>query len=75
MKPFPKFLVCMTGLLCISWFTHAQKILKDISNRVKQKTEQRANQKIDQGIDKGLDKVDNAAKDATKKKDTTAPTN
>jgi len=74
MKPFPKFLVYITGLLCISCFTHAQ-ILKDINNRLKQKTEQRANQKIDQGIDKGLDKVDNAAKDATKKKDTTGTTN
>ncbi len=73
MKPFPKFLVCMAGCLYISCFTHAQ-ILKDISNRLKQKTEQRANQKIDQGIDKGLDKVDNAAKDATKKKDSTAGT-
>lgn len=70
MKPFPKLLMCMTGSLCLSYFTHAQ-ILKDISNRIKQKSEQRANQKIDQGIDKGLDKVDGAAKDATKKKDTT----
>ena len=69
MKPSPKLLLCITGLLCFSCFTHAQ-ILKDISNRVKQKTEQRANQKIDQTIDKGLDQVDKSAKDATKKKDT-----
>src|SRR5678810_40001 len=69
MKPSPKLLLCIAGSLCISCFTHAQ-ILKDISNRIKQKSEQRANQKIDQGIDKGLDKVDGAAKDATKKKDT-----
>jgi OOP family OmpA-OmpF porin len=74
MRPFPKLLMCMTGSLCFSCFTHAQ-ILKDINNRLKQKTEQRANQKIDQGIDKGLDKVDNAAKDATKKKDSSATTN
>jgi len=71
MKPFPKLLLCMAVSLCFSFSAHAQ-ILKDISNRLKQKSEQRANQKIDQGIDKGLDKVDNAAKDATKKKDTTA---
>src|SRR6185436_9733821 len=69
MKPSPKLLLCITGSLCFSCFTHAQ-ILKDISNRVKQKTEQRANQKIDQTIDKGLDQVDKSAKDATKKKDT-----
>jgi len=74
MKPFPKLLLCTVGSFCLSCFTHAQ-ILKDISNRIKQKTEQRANQKIDQGIDKGLDQVDNAAKDATKKKDSTANTN
>jgi len=74
MKPFPKFLPCIAGLMCLSCLTHAQ-ILKDISNRIKQKSEQRANQKIDQGIDKGLDKVDGAAKDATKKKDTSATTN
>jgi outer membrane protein OmpA-like peptidoglycan-associated protein len=73
MKPFAKFLPCIAGLLCIACFTHAQ-ILKDISNRIKQKSEQRANQKIDKGIDKGLDKVDNAAKDATKKKDSSATT-
>src|SRR6185295_9712506 len=73
MKPFPKLLICMTGSLCLSFFTHAQ-ILKDIGNRIKQKSEQRANQKIDQGIDKGLDKVDGAAKDATKKKDSTGTT-
>jgi len=59
-KPFPKLLVCMAGSFSLSHFTHAQ-ILKNISNRTKQKTEQRANQKID----KGLDQVDNAAKDAT----------
>jgi outer membrane protein OmpA-like peptidoglycan-associated protein len=64
----------MAVLLCFSCLTQAQ-ILKDISNRIKQKTEQRANQKIDQGIDKGLDKVDNASKDATKKKDSSATTN
>jgi len=60
MKPSPKLLLCITGSLCFSCFTHAQ-ILKDISNRVKQKTEQRANQKIDQTIDKGLDQVDKSA--------------
>jgi outer membrane protein OmpA-like peptidoglycan-associated protein len=64
----------MAVILCFPCFTYAQ-ILKDISNRIKQKTEQRANQKIDQGIDKGLDKVDNASKDATKKKDSSATTN
>ena len=74
MKPFPKLLMCMTGLLCLSCFTHAQ-ILKDIGNRIKQRTEQRANQKVDQTIDKGLDQVDNSAKDATKKKDTSGNTN
>lgn len=74
MKPFPKLLVCMAGSFSLSHLTHAQ-ILKDISNRIKQKTEQRANQKIDQSIDKGLDHVDNAAKDATKKKDSTSTTN
>jgi OmpA-OmpF porin, OOP family len=74
MKPFPKLLVCVAGSCCLSCFTQAQ-ILKDISNRIKQKTEQRANQKIDQGIDKGLDQVDNAAKDATKKKDSATNTN
>jgi OOP family OmpA-OmpF porin len=74
MKPSRKFLLCIAVLLCFSYFTQAQ-ILKDISNRIKQKTEQRANQKIDQGIDKGLDKVDNASKDATKKKDSSATTN
>src|SRR6185295_16795857 len=69
MKPSPKFLLCMAALLFFSCFTHAQ-ILKDISNRIKQKSEQKANQKIDQTIDKGLDQVDKSAKDATKKKDT-----
>ena len=64
----------MTGLLCLSCFTHAQ-ILKDIGNRIKQRTEQRANQKVDQTIDKGLDQVDNSAKDATKKKDTSGNAN
>ena len=73
MKPSPKLLLCIAGSLCISCFTHGQ-ILKDISNRIKQKSEQRANQKIDQSIDKGLDKVDGAAKDATKKKDTSGTT-
>ena len=73
MKPLPKPLMFIAALLCVPCFIHAQ-ILKDISNRIKQKSEQRANQKIDQGIDKGLDKVDNAAKDATKKKDSSITT-
>jgi outer membrane protein OmpA-like peptidoglycan-associated protein len=67
-QPF-QLLICITGLLCISMSSRSQ-ILKDISNRVKQKTQQRADQKIDQTIDKGLDKAEGVGK----KKDSSATT-
>jgi len=70
MKRIIQTLVCVAGLLCISVFSNGQ-ILKDISNRIKQKAQQRADQKIDQTIDKGFDKAEGAGK----KKDSSVANN
>src|SRR5215831_12285927 len=61
MKRTIQLVICVVGFLSISVLCRGQ-ILKDISNRIKQKTQQRADQKIDQTIDKGLDKAEGVGK-------------